>query len=81
MANKKRHHYIPRFYLKRFSVNNEEKFIGLYNNKSDVFPKTNSFDVYHSIHDSWEEDLTEETLATNTPILLAIERGAFFKLE
>jgi|GEM_PF-699887 hypothetical protein len=37
MASKKRHHYIPRFYLKRFSVNNEGKFIGLYNHESDVF--------------------------------------------
>lgn len=31
MIKKKRHHYIPRFYLKRFSVNNEGKFLGLYN--------------------------------------------------
>jgi hypothetical protein len=31
MAKKKHHHYIPRFYLKRFSVNNEGKFLGLYN--------------------------------------------------
>jgi hypothetical protein len=31
MINKKRHHYIPRFYLKRFSVNNERKFLGLHN--------------------------------------------------
>lgn len=31
MTKKKRHHYIPRFYLKRFSVNNEGKFLGLYN--------------------------------------------------
>lgn len=31
MADKKRHHYIPRFYLKRFSINNDGKFIGLYN--------------------------------------------------
>jgi hypothetical protein len=31
MVKKKRHHYIPRFYLKKFSVNNEGKFLGLYN--------------------------------------------------
>jgi len=37
MATKKRHHYIPRFYLKRFSINNEGKFIGLYNHKNNVF--------------------------------------------
>jgi hypothetical protein len=37
MARKKRHHYIPRFYLKRFSVNSEGKFIGLYNHINNVF--------------------------------------------
>lgn len=31
MIKKKRHHYIPRFYLRRFSVNNEGKLLGLYN--------------------------------------------------
>ncbi|WP_163409014.1 DUF4238 domain-containing protein [Flavobacterium ajazii] len=31
MVKKKKHHYIPRFYLKRFSNNNEGKFLGLYN--------------------------------------------------
>lgn len=31
MTKKKRHHYIPRFYLKRFSINNEGKSLGLYN--------------------------------------------------
>lgn len=31
MTKKKKHHYIPRFYLKRFSNNNEGKLLGLYN--------------------------------------------------
>lgn len=31
MTKKKRHHYIPRFYLKRFSINNDCKVLGLYN--------------------------------------------------
>ncbi|MCL1675176.1 DUF4238 domain-containing protein [Elizabethkingia meningoseptica] len=31
MAKKKRHHYVPKFYLRRFSVNEEGKFLGLYN--------------------------------------------------
>lgn len=31
MTKKKRHHYIPRFYLKRFSTNNEGTTLGLYN--------------------------------------------------
>ncbi|WP_425390790.1 DUF4238 domain-containing protein [Ekhidna sp.] len=37
MPKKKRHHYIPRFYLKQFSVNNEGKFIGLFNLMNNKF--------------------------------------------
>lgn len=37
MPKKKRHHYIPRFYLKRFSANNEGKLIGLYNHTKDIY--------------------------------------------
>lgn len=37
MAKKKKHHYIPRFYLKRFSINNEGKFLGLFNIKNRKF--------------------------------------------
>src|ERR1700756_3118322 len=39
MASKKRQHYIPKFYLKRFSVDIQGKFIGLYNHKSNIFIK------------------------------------------
>lgn len=31
MSKRKSHHYIPRFYLKRFSADEENKLIGLYN--------------------------------------------------
>lgn len=37
MSKRKNHHYVPRFYLKRFSVNGEGKTIGLYNYKNKVF--------------------------------------------
>jgi hypothetical protein len=37
MGVRKKHHYVPKFYLKRFSVNNEGKVLGLYNYKSEVF--------------------------------------------
>jgi len=40
VTKKKRHHYIPRFYLKRFSVNNDGKFIGLYNLNNKKFIQT-----------------------------------------
>lgn len=39
MCSKKRHHYIPRFYLKRFSINNEGKVLGLYNLDNKKFIK------------------------------------------
>jgi len=37
MSKRKNHHYVPRFYLKRFSSNGEGKTIGLYNYKSKIF--------------------------------------------
>lgn len=36
-SKKKRQHYIPRFYLKRFSSDDLGKLIGLYNHKNDVY--------------------------------------------
>ncbi|MFN8290248.1 MAG: hypothetical protein U0U70_08330 [Chitinophagaceae bacterium] len=42
------------------------------------FPNTGTFDVFNSIDDSWEEDITEEQLENDTHIVLAIKRGAFF---
>lgn len=37
MAEKKRQHFVPRFYLKNFSVDNQGKAIGTYNLKSKKF--------------------------------------------
>jgi len=34
MADKKRQHYVPRFYLKNFSINSEGKAIGIYERKT-----------------------------------------------
>lgn len=64
MANKKRHHYIPRFYLKRFSVNNGGKFISLYNYKSDVFVRQAA--LRHQAYENFlygEDDEIENALA------------------
>src|SRR6188768_1662796 len=42
MATRKKHHYIPQFYLRKFSVREEGKTIGLYHHKSKVFfPEAN----------------------------------------
>ncbi len=45
------------------------------------FPDTNTFDVHNEIDDSYEDDLTEEQLRNEKHIVLAIERGAFFKYD
>jgi hypothetical protein len=37
LPDKKKQHYIPKFYLKRFSINNEERTIGLYNLSNEKF--------------------------------------------
>jgi hypothetical protein len=37
MGVRKKHHYVPIFYLKRFSTNNEGKVLGLYNYKNELF--------------------------------------------
>jgi hypothetical protein len=42
-------------------------------------PDANTFDVFHEIDDTWEDDLTEEQLASHTNIVSAIEVGALYK--
>ena len=37
MGKRKSHHYIPRFYLRRFSINYEGKSIGLYNHVRNIY--------------------------------------------
>ena len=37
MAVRKKHHYIPQFYLRRFSVDDDKKLIALYNHKNKLF--------------------------------------------
>lgn len=37
MADKKKQHYVPRFYLKNFSNNSDEKSIGIYNVEKNLF--------------------------------------------
>lgn len=64
MAKKKRHHYIPRFYLKRFSADIDGKLIGLYNHKSDVFIEAAS--LRHQAYENFlygEDDEVENALA------------------
>ena len=43
------------------------------------FPDTNTFDIINEIDDSEQEDLDEVQLRTDTNIIEAIEKGAFFQ--
>lgn len=64
MTKKKRHHYIPRFYLKRFSINNEGKALGLYNleNKKIIQNAPLKSQAYENFLYG-EDDEVENTLA------------------
>ena len=64
MPKKKRHHYIPRFYLKQFSANGEGKSIGLYNHSNNLFVQTAS--LKHQAYENFlygEDDEIENVLA------------------
>ncbi len=43
------------------------------------YPNTKTFDVRNDIDDSYQEDLTDEELASETHIIQAIETGTLFK--
>ncbi|MCG9879633.1 MAG: DUF4238 domain-containing protein [Bacteroidia bacterium] len=42
MANKENQHYIPQFYLRNFSNNDDRKSIGIYNRKNNIFSDSTS---------------------------------------
>lgn len=42
MASRKSHHYVPQFYLRKFSLGEEGKTIGLYNHIKDLYIPTTS---------------------------------------
>jgi hypothetical protein len=77
--------------LKKEAIYNERKgmaefFImlngGLRSSKRIAYySETNTFDVHNEIDDSYQEDLTEEELLSDTHIGVAIERGALYKYE
>jgi hypothetical protein len=45
------------------------------------YPDKNTFDVHNEIDDSYEEDITEEQLISETHIGAAIKNGAFYKYD
>lgn len=45
------------------------------------FPDNDTFDIYNSIDDSWQEDLPTSELANETHIIEAIEMKAFYQYE
>ncbi|MDR2010888.1 MAG: DUF4238 domain-containing protein [Bacteroidales bacterium] len=64
MHKRKNHHYIPRFYLKRFSSDEEGKTIGLYNHQNGKFIK--NAPIKHQASENFlygTDDQTESELA------------------
>lgn len=61
------------FILLNFNLRSSKRII--------YYPDTNTFDVHNEIDDSYEKDLTEEQLINDTHIVIAIERGAFYKYD
>ena len=45
------------------------------------FLSTNTFDVHNEIDDTYQEDLTEDQLNSETMIVEAIEKGALFQYD
>lgn len=43
------------------------------------YADTNTFDIHNEIDDSYQENLTEDDLGTETHIMIAIEKEALFK--
>ena len=64
MSKKKKHHYIPRFYLKRFSIGETGKNISLYNHKNKIF--INAAPIKHQGCENYlygEDEVIENALA------------------
>jgi hypothetical protein len=45
------------------------------------YPDSDTYDVHNEIDDAYQEDITEEQLKTETFIVEAIEKGAFYKYD
>jgi hypothetical protein len=75
--------------LKKTAINNQGEFSeffimigdGLAKSSKRIiyFPQTKTFDVHNEIDDSYQEDLTEKQLSTETNIVNAIKKGALFQ--
>ena len=63
--------YIDFFILLNFGTRSSKRIL------YDIEQKT--FSVYNEIDDSYQDDLTEEQLANETHIVLAIKQGGFYK--
>ena len=73
--------------LKSICINNGDEYVDCYillqglfrSSKRILFdPRENAFSVHNEIDDSYQDDLTEEQLKTDTMIIEAIEKKALF---
>ncbi|WP_445431675.1 DUF4238 domain-containing protein [Chryseobacterium indoltheticum] len=64
MAKKKNQHYLPQFYIRHFSIENNQKEIGIYNLKQDLYIKKGS--IKHQCSENYfygEDEIVENFLA------------------
>lgn len=71
-------------HLKQLCTDNPEEFfisLGVARSSKRIEYSTQSFtfDVYNEIDDTWQEDLTESQLKSQTNIVEAIEKNSFYK--
>lgn len=73
--------------LKSFCIKNEEEYVdcfillkGLFRSSKRILydPEENTFSVHNEIDDSYQDDLTEEQLKTETMIIEAIRKKALY---
>jgi len=65
MVDKKRQHYVPRFYLKNFSTNSEGKSIGVYNvDRYKFIPRGSLKEQAYKNYFYGEDDEIEDSLST-----------------
>jgi len=73
--------------LKSICIANDDEYVdcfillqGLFRSSKRILfdPQENTFSVHNEIDDSYQDDLTEEQLRTETMIIEAIEKKALF---
>lgn len=80
MSERKKHHYIPKFYLRNFSYKGNGNQIGIFNTKKNIFKqkaklKTQGYENYFYGKDGFVEDQLSKIENILAPIISEIIRN------